>query len=64
MSKMWKVGSKQDSLSYYAAAPNRETAIKLAEALTGPMNPGQVVCSELLPGLRPSMRFGVPLDRP
>ena len=47
MSKFFQVGSRQDSLSYIAAAPNRETAIKLVEAMTGPMNPAAVLCKEL-----------------
>jgi hypothetical protein len=47
MSKFWKIGSRQDSLFYYAYAPNRETAIKLAEAFTGPMNPNNRVTVEL-----------------
>lgn len=47
MSKFWKIGSKQDSLFYYAAAPNRETAVALVEKMTGPMNPNQRVVQEL-----------------
>lgn len=47
MSKIWKVGSKQDTLFYVAAAPNWETAAKLVESMTGPMNPNQRVIQEL-----------------
>ena len=45
--KIWKVGTKQDSLSYYAMAPNRETAVHLVEKMTGPMNPSSRVVTEL-----------------
>lgn len=47
MSKFWKIGSRVDTLSYYAAAPNRETAVKLVERMTGPMNPNAVIAKEL-----------------
>jgi len=47
MSKIFKVGSKQDTLAYYVAAPNRETAIHLVEKWTGPQNPAVRVVVEL-----------------
>lgn len=47
MSKYWQVGSKQDTLYYYVAAPNRETAISLVERMTGPQNPNNRVIKEL-----------------
>ena len=47
MSKIFKVGSKQDTLVYYAAAPNREMAIHLVEQWTGPMNPSNRVVVEV-----------------
>jgi len=48
VSKIFKVGSKADSLFYYVAAPNRDTAIHLVEKMTGPQNPSQRVVVELL----------------
>lgn len=47
MSKFFKVGSKDDSLFYYVAAANRDTAIHTAEKLSGPMNPNRRVVTEL-----------------
>lgn len=47
MSKFWKVTSPPNELAYYASAPNKETAVKLVEGMTGPMNPNSVVLKEL-----------------
>jgi hypothetical protein len=45
--KYWKVGTKEDSLFYYAVAPNRNVAIRLVEQIVGPFNPSRVLCTEL-----------------
>jgi len=47
MTKYWKVGTKEDSLFYYAVAPNRNVAIRLVEQIVGPFNPSRVLCTEL-----------------
>lgn len=47
MSKFFKIGSKQDTLAYYVAAPNRETAISIVEKWTGPQNPNNRLVQEL-----------------
>jgi len=47
MSKFFKIGTLEDTLQLYAAAPDRNTAIRLAEALTGPMNPSRVKVAEI-----------------
>jgi hypothetical protein len=47
MSKFFRVGNRVDTLAYYVLAPNRETAIKVVEDLTGPMNPSRAVVTEL-----------------
>jgi hypothetical protein len=52
MSKIWKIGSDVDTLSYIVAAPNRETAVATLERLTGPQNPARRRVTEL-PGVPP-----------
>jgi|GEM_PF-2235637 len=47
MIKYWKVGTKDDTISYYAVAPNRNVAIRLVEQISGPFNPSRVLCTEL-----------------
>jgi hypothetical protein len=47
MTKYWKVGTKEDRLSYYVVAPNRNVAIRLVEQIVGPFNPSRVLCTEL-----------------
>lgn len=42
MSKFWKIGSKDDSLYYYAAAPNRDMAIKVVTDMVGPLKHGTI----------------------
>lgn len=50
MIKFWKIGNRDDTLSWYAQAPNREMAIKVVEDLMGPQNPSRRLVTEL-PGL-------------
>lgn len=47
MSKFWKIGTPQDTLGYYVAAIDRQSAIKVVEALTGPQNPSVIRVAEL-----------------
>jgi hypothetical protein len=42
MSKIWKIGSKDDTLSYYVAALNRETAAKVVQDMVGPLKHGTI----------------------
>jgi hypothetical protein len=45
--KYWSIGSRSDTLQLTIYAPSKESAIKLAETLTGPQNPNQRVVHEL-----------------
>jgi hypothetical protein len=39
MSKYWSIRSRVDALPFYAFAPSKEAAVRVVEALMGPMNP-------------------------
>ena len=47
MTRYWKVSMPENTIAYYAVAPNRGVAIRLVEQFTGPMNPSRVECIEL-----------------
>lgn len=47
MSKIFKIASDVDTLAYYVAAPNRETAVATVERLMGPQNPSRRKVTEL-----------------
>jgi hypothetical protein len=47
MIKYFKIGNRDDTLSWFAQAPNREMAIKVVEDLMGPQNPSRRIVVEL-----------------
>jgi hypothetical protein len=47
LNKYFKIGNRDDTLAWFAQAPNREMAIKVVEDLTGPQNPSRRIVTEL-----------------
>lgn len=45
--KYWKIGSAGHALSYYAFAPNRDSAIKQVEIVLGGHNPSKLLVKEI-----------------
>jgi hypothetical protein len=45
--KFWKIGSREDTLGFYACADTSEQAVSLVEALIGPQNPARRVVRQL-----------------
>ncbi len=43
----FKIGSKDDDLSIYISAENRDFAVRVFEDLVGPVNPAQLVCKRI-----------------
>ena len=59
--KYWKIGNRDDTLSWYAIAPNKEMAIKVVEDLMGPQNPSKRIVQEL-PACPAGYRPTLPID--
>ena len=62
MSKYWKIGSAGHALSYYAFAPNRDSAIKKVDSVIGGLNPAKILVKEIRADEVPEAEgvFGLP----
>jgi hypothetical protein len=62
MSKYWKIGNSDDTLWWFAYAPNKEMAVKVVEDLMGPQNPARRIIHELpsCPAGYAHVDFGMP----
>lgn len=49
----WKIGNRDDDLSFYVSAETKEMAVRVVEELVGPINPAHLVAKKVPEGELP-----------